>query len=99
MLLRASRRRRRNGNYRRMLGLLPGDCDIDPGLAGTGDIYLPGLAGAGRSSQGQGGGVRSGGPDETVLGRMGNPSAGPPVSGPQSTREGGRGNPASVPTA
>ena len=82
-----------------MLGLLPGDCDIDPGLAGTGDIYLPGLAGAGRSSQEQGGGVRSGGPDERVLGRMGNPSAEAAVSGPQSTREGGRGNPASVPTA
>lgn len=44
-LPRVGRRRRRNGNYRRMLGRLSGDCDIDPGLAGAGDIYLPGLSG------------------------------------------------------
>ena len=78
---RRRRRQRRHGNYRRMLGWLSGDCDIDPGLAGAGDIYLPGLSGAGRSSQEQGGGA---------LGQMGNPLSPPelPVPGPRSTRDG-----------
>ena len=64
-----------------MLGRLSGDCDIDPGLAGAGDIYLLGLSGARRSSQEQGG---------DALGQMRNPPP-PlelPVPGPRSTRDG-----------
>lgn len=93
---RAGRERGAPGRRRRTRTQLPRhrDCDTDQGLEGASDSHLPRLAalgggeGAGRSAQRRGGGVRSGGADERVLGREGGPSPEPRVPAPGCACEG-----------